>query len=105
MKGRYIVTTDNWFNAPDGQQYRAVWGEVEIVEDTILGIKTNRNSSNWFAKVGNEDNHVIIAGCQIHYAVKCESKPKTKGEKRVEFSQTKGEGVEYHAPNQIYIIE
>jgi hypothetical protein len=75
MKGKYIVTTDNWFYAPDGNSYKAVWGEVEIVEDTFLGIKTNRNSSNWFAKVGNENNHVVIAGCQIHYATKCEEMP------------------------------
>jgi len=75
MKGKYIVTTDNWFYAPDGNSYKAVWGEVEIVEDTFLGIKTNRNSSNWFAKVGNENNHVVIAGCQIHYATKCEQTP------------------------------
>ena len=75
MKGKYIVTTDNWFYAPDGNSYKAVWGEVEIVEDTFLGIKTNRNSSNWFAKVGNKDNHVVIAGCQIHYATKCEEMP------------------------------
>ena len=75
MKGKYIVTTDNWFYAPDGNSYKAVWGEVSIFEDTILGIKTNKNSSNWYAKVGSEDNHVIIAGCQIHYATRCENEP------------------------------
>jgi hypothetical protein len=75
MKGKYIVTTDNWFYAPDGNSYKAVWGEVEIVEDTFLGVKTNRNSSNWFAKVGSQHNFVIVAGCQIHYAVYCETEP------------------------------
>ena len=53
MKGKYLITTDNWFIAPDGQMYRAVWGDVEVVEDTVLGLKTNRNSSNWYAKVGS----------------------------------------------------
>jgi hypothetical protein len=75
MKGKYIVTTDNWFYAPDGNSYKAVWGEISIFEDTILGIKTNRNASNWYAKVGTEDNHVIVAGCQIHYATRCENEP------------------------------
>lgn len=75
MKGKYIVTADNWFYAPDGNSYKAVWGDIEIFEDTILGVKTNRNASNWYAKVGTQDNHVIIAGCQIHYAVKCETEP------------------------------
>lgn len=77
MKGKYLITTDAWFFAPDGKLYRAVWGDVQITEDSFLGVKTNRNSSNWFAKVGTESNHVIVAGCQIHYAVRCESKPHT----------------------------
>lgn len=77
MKGKYLITTDQWFYAPDGQQYRAAWGNVEVLTDDVLGVKTNRNASNWFAKVGSEDNHVIIAGCQIHYSVKCENKPNT----------------------------
>jgi aspartate ammonia-lyase len=75
MKGKYIVTTDNWFYAPDGNSYKAVWGEISIFEDTFLGIKTNRNSSNWYAKIGTEENHVIVAGCQIHYATRCENRP------------------------------
>lgn len=75
MKGKYLITTDNWFLAPDGKQYKAVWGDVSIVCDEVLGIKTNRASSNWYARVGSQNNHVIVAGCQIHYAVKCEEKP------------------------------
>lgn len=72
---KYLITTDSYFLAPDGQSYRAVWGELEILNDDFLGIKTNRNSSNWYAKVGNEKNHVIVAGCQIHYAVCSEEEP------------------------------
>ena len=66
MKGKYLITTDNWFVAPDGREYKAAWGEVEIMEDNILGVKTNRNSVNWYAKVGSENNHIIIAGCQVN---------------------------------------
>jgi hypothetical protein len=76
MKGKYLITTDNWFFGPNGFQYRAVWGEVTIVEDSFLGIKTNTRATNWYAKVGTEENHVIVAGCQIHYAVKTENEPK-----------------------------
>lgn len=75
MKGKYLITTDEWFQAPDGQSYKAVWGNVEILEDNALGIKTNRNATNWYAKVGDDSKHIIIAGCQIHYAVRCEEKP------------------------------
>ncbi len=64
---KVLVTTDNWFYAPDGRQYRAVWGTVKgIFSDTqTLGIKTNAKSTNWYAMVGS----MMIAGCQIHYAV------------------------------------
>lgn len=75
MVGKYLITTDAFFFAPDGKQYRAVWGEVQILPDTFLGVQTNRNSSNWFARVGSEEQHVILAGCQIHYAVKVEQCP------------------------------
>ena len=75
MDGNYLVTTDAWFYAPDGKKYRSVWGAISVLTDDVLGIKTNRISTNWFAKVGCEDKHIIIAGCQIHYAVKCDLKP------------------------------
>lgn len=75
MEGKYLITTDDWFFAPDGQQYKAVWGNVEIVSDAFLGVKTNYRSANWFAKVGTDDNHVIVAGCQIHYAIKSSKRP------------------------------
>lgn len=77
MKGKYLITTDNYFVAPDGNQYRSVWGECEVLEDSVLGVSTNRNSTNWYLKVGSESKHVIIAGCQMHYAVKTEEKPST----------------------------
>jgi len=77
MKGKYLITTDNWFYAPDGQQYKSVWGEIHVMDDSILGVKTNARSSNWFVKIGTEENHVIIAGCQIHYSVKCNVCPNT----------------------------
>jgi hypothetical protein len=102
MKGKYLITTDNWFYAPDGKTYKAVFGEVEIVEDTFLGIKTNYRSSNWFAKVGTEENHVIIAGCQIHYSVKCE---KVNNEQIGDYAVSGATYAEFERPTQIYIAE
>jgi hypothetical protein len=103
MNGKYLITTDAWFYAPDGKQYRGVWGDVKIVSDTILGIKTNVRSSNWFAKVGTEDNHVIVAGCQIHYACKCEKKPTT--DLTDDYSIEVGEVKNYKRPTSIYIAD
>lgn len=102
MNGKYLITTDNWFVAPDGKTYRAVWGDVKIIEDDFLGIKTNRNSSNWFAKVGSIDNHVIVAGCQIHYAVRCKNKPNVD---EIEDYTTDGGHKTYKRPTQIWIAE
>ena len=75
MNGKFLITTDNWFYAPNGRKYKAVWGEVKVLDDSFLGIKTNRNSSNWFAYVGNEEKGMLVAGCQIHYAVRCNECP------------------------------
>ena len=103
MQGKYLITTDAWFYAPDGKQYKAAWGDVQIVEDTFLGLKTNRNSTNWFAKVGSEESHVIIAGCQIHYAIKSENKPNTE---MCEDWQADVNKVNiFERPTQIYIAE
>lgn len=104
MKGKYLISTDSWFIAPDGNDYKAVWGEVEILEDSVLGVKTNSRSTNWYARVGTDENHVIIAGCQIHYAVKCENTPNT--EKAKGWSSDASNGIkEYERPCIIYIAE
>ena len=67
----YLITTDAWFFAPDGEQYRAVFGTVNDVFDdaTTLGIKTNDKSTNWYISIGN----MLIAGCQIHYVIRTDA--------------------------------
>lgn len=65
---KVLVTTDAWFFAPDGEEYRAVFGTLHGVytsEDT-LGVKTNARSTNWYVVIGN----MTLAGCQIHYVIK-----------------------------------
>ena len=72
----YLITTDNWFIAPDGQQYKSAWGECELITtEQAFGFKPSRPSTNWFCKVGKGENSLVIAGCQIHYAVKCTNRP------------------------------
>lgn len=103
MNERYLVTTDNWFYAPDGKKYKSAWGVISILEDNVLGIKTNRNSSNWFAKIGIDDKYVIIAGCQIHYAVACPNRPHD-----TVVSETQYNGIEsaqITRDSEIYIAE
>ena len=79
---KYLITTDCWFIAPDGNQYKAVFGTVTSVsndEDT-LGIKTNRSSTNWYVNIGN----MIVAGCQIHYCIRTESVDKKPAKREIE---------------------
>lgn len=73
MEGNHLITCDHYFVAPNGKQYKSAWGKIKILEDSFLGVKTNRNSSNWYAQVGEGDKSIIIAGCQINYAIKCDS--------------------------------
>lgn len=78
MKGKYLITCDNWFVAPDGHSYLAVWGDCETVTaESALGLVPNRNSANWFVKVSNNGEEMIVAGCQIHYAASCPERPNT----------------------------
>ena len=63
-----LVTCNDWFYAPDGSSYKAVFGTLKGIHtsEETLGIKTNARSTNWYAEVGD----TTIAGCQIHYVVK-----------------------------------
>ncbi len=68
---RVLITTDCWFIAPDGHSYKAAWGTVVEILDSqeTLGVRTNARSTNWYVQLGN----MLIAGCQIHYAIACEN--------------------------------
>ena len=106
MKGKYLITTDHWFVAPDGRQYRSAWGEVQIMDDKFLGVTTNRNSSNWYAMVGGNNREIIIAGCQIHFAIKCPVKPDNSKIKDYQVEVTMKDGkLEYERDSYIYIAE
>jgi hypothetical protein len=63
-----LITTNNWFFAPDGRTYRAVFGTVKAIRSSeeTLGVKTNAKSTNWYVEIGE----MTLAGCQIFYAVK-----------------------------------
>jgi len=103
MKGKYLVTTDAWFYAPNGLRYKSAWGEVKVLDDTTIGIKTNRNSTNWYVFIGSEEKGIIVAGCQMHYAVKCEEKP---NENSVTDTSYDPSGIKvFQRPSEIYIAE
>lgn len=103
---KYLITTTNWFYGDDGKQYRAVWGICKTISaKECLGIETNRHSTNWYVQVGHEDKYVIVAGCQIHYAIKCDSKPETGNYSSWESDKESKSSVTYDIPNPIYFTE
>jgi hypothetical protein len=92
-----LITTNNWFYAPNGRSYRGVFGTVKAVMDDeqTLGVKTNRNATNWYVEIGN----MTIAGCQIFYAVECASPPPDEVK---DFSEKEGDVKRYFRPSLIY---
>lgn len=96
---KYLITTDNWFITPNGRQYRSVFGTVHAIKDadTTLGLKTNRNSTNWYVVIGN----MVIAGCQIHYIVQADNIIQ-EDQVVVDFEFHEGEVRFNEAPPRIY---
>lgn len=92
-----LITTDNWFMGADGQDYKAVFGTVRAVRtsEEALGVKTNAKSTNWYVEIGN----TLIAGCQIHYAVRCDKCELGEVET---YSEKDGEVRKYTRPSRIY---
>lgn len=99
MGNDVLVTCDSWFLGHDGAQYRAVKGKlVGIFDDkATLGINTNERSTNWYIQVGR----VIIAGCQIHYAINTDGlEVNIESEKKDEFY--KGRYISLEIRSSIY---
>lgn len=94
-----LITTDRWFIAPDGKQYRSVFGTLSAInsDESTLGIKTNDRSTNWYAQVGN----LTIAGCQIHYAVKIDRSKVNFGD-ATDYGTHEGDVTHYTRPSMIY---
>jgi hypothetical protein len=98
---KHLITTDQWFIAPDGETYKAVFGTVKgiLSSDESLGIRTNAKSTNWYVSIGN----MLIAGCQIHYVIQCDNvslEPPT-----VEIDHEGKRNVERCGSTRIYIAD
>lgn len=92
-----LITVDEWFYGPDGRQYRAVIGTIKGImgDQETLGIKTNARSTNWYVQVGD----MIVAGCQIHYAIMVDS---AELGMVTDFSESNGAVTKYEMPSRIF---
>lgn len=97
-----LITTNNWFIAPDGVQYKAIFGVLHAINATqgTLGFTPSRNHTNWFAEVGN----MTIAGCQILYCFRCEESELVKGEVD-EYKIVEKQVTYYRRPTMIYVTQ
>jgi hypothetical protein len=83
INDKVLITTNEWFFAPDGEVYKAVFGTVKAIltAEETLGVKTNSKSTNWYVQVGN----MTIAGCQIHYCIKTDEVSSDPGTREIEY--------------------
>ena len=96
-----LITTDNWFLAPDGKEYKGVFGTVKGVRtaEESLGVRPNGRSTNWYVEIGC----MTVAGCQVHYAIRtdqCSPDPVPA------WSSHPEQGiVKYERPSNIYFAD
>ena len=75
-KNPILVSTNNWFKAKDGQDYKTVWGRAIILPVSgLLGFEPGGQSVNWLLIMGSGEDTLIIGGCQIHYIQICPEEP------------------------------
>jgi hypothetical protein len=69
--GKNVLLTTNWFYAPDGKQYNAVYGFLYAIKEAkeSLGFAPHRSHANWVLNIGN----MTITGCQVNYAIECDT--------------------------------
>ena len=97
---KVLITCDNYFFAPNGLQYRAVFGTLIGVQtsEESLGVKVSLRSQDWYVTVGR----MRIAGCQVHYAIQTDEchggrvDDWTAGEKGIN---------EFDAPSRIFFAD
>lgn len=100
---KYVVTSDAWFVAPDGEMYRSAWGMCKVYDiEKVLGFRPSRPSTNWYLEIGCDGKEVIIAGCQIHHLVRCEDRPDND---RINQSYKHSDTGLMETANRIYIAE
>lgn len=97
---RALVTTLNWFTAPNGRQYQAVFGTVRAIRtaEAALGVQPKAPSTNWYLEIGN----MLIAGCQVHYAVRTEQCALGRVDA---WHVHQGQLHEHQAPSRIYFAD
>jgi len=63
-----LLQFDDWFIAPDGSEYKAAYGPVNIIKaEDLLGF-VPKGDTNWYVQIGYDDKAILLAGCRVHSA-------------------------------------
>ncbi len=102
LNQKVIITTSNWFYAPDGKNYRAVWGTLKGVHAAkdVLGFTVNASHANFYIEIGT----MVIAGCQALYCMQCDNKPDFEKVSHSMYDSATGYKV-IERSNEIYLSE
>lgn len=102
LNKKVLITTNQWFLAPDGNSYQAVWGTFKGVHEDqkVFGFRVNRSHANWYLEIGD----MVIAGCQVLYLIECPKKPQTEKHRHYETSVEHGLKT-FDVPTRIYICK
>lgn len=94
---KVLVTTHDWFYAPNGLDYKAVFGTLKAIEESskLVGFNTTRGAfANWVYTIGE----VVVMGCQVLYIIYTDEI--NTSEKIDDWHPDHGV---YQRPNRIYI--
>lgn len=99
---KVLITTSGWFYAPDGKQYRSLYGTLIGIHEAgkTLGFIPNRSHANWFIEVGK----ITIMGCQVLYFIQCDERPNLGTASDWSFDKDKGLE-QYERPSAIFETE
>jgi len=97
---KVLVTTSEWFIAPNGKSYKAIWGTLHTINEAkeSVGFAINRTHANWFIEIGN----MVVAGCQIFYLMACEERPETG---IIDDWTSDNGGTSYRHPSSIWVAD
>lgn len=100
LNQKVLLTTASWFYAPDGRQYKGVWGTLKAVQEVKekLGFVPNRSHANWFYEIGD----MVIMGCQVQVCIQTDQRPPDIGKG---WDVKDGVVMNFETPSPIYITD
>lgn len=97
---KVLATTSDYFIAPNGLQYRSVFGTLHSISEdlNLVGFKVNRSHTNYAFEIGN----TVIMGCRVMYIIQVNE---VNTESVNEWTLNEGEIKFNDRPSNIYLAD